>query len=127
MNSLYEFAGPTFKPVVWMGSSRKDYGAFPDLVKERMGYALFVAQQGGKHANAKPLRGYGGASVIEIVSDHQGGTFRTVYTVRFAGVVYVLHAFQKKSKMGRETPKTEIELIDRRLREAEWVAKGTQG
>ncbi len=65
--------------------------------------------------------------VIEIVSDHQGGTFRTVYTVRFAGVVYVLHAFQKKSKMGRETPKTEIELIDRRLREAEWVAKGTQG
>lgn len=92
-----------------------------------MGYALFVAQQGGKHANAKPLRGYGGAGVIEIVSDHQGDTFRTVYTVRLAGVVYVLHAFQKKSKTGRETPKTEIELIDRRLREAEWVAKGTQG
>ena len=79
------------------------------------------------HANAKPLRGYGGAGVIEIVSDHQVGTFRTVYTVRFAGVVYVLHAFQKKSKMGCETPKTEIELIDRRLREAERVAKGTQG
>ena len=92
-----------------------------------MGYALFVAQQGGKHANAKPLRGYRGAGVIEIMSDHQGDTFRTVYTVRLAGVVYVLHAFQKKSKTGRETPKTEIELIDRRLREAEWVAKGTQG
>lgn len=114
---------PPFKPVIWIGSSRKDFGEFPDPVKDRMGYALYVAQQGGKHADAKPLRGYGGAGVVEIVRDHRGDTFRTVYTVRLAGVVYVLHAFQKKSKTGRETPKAEIDLIDRRLREAERIAK----
>ena len=112
-----------FKPVIWIGSSRKDFGEFPDPVKDRMGYALYVAQQGGKHADAKPLRGYGGAGVVEIVRDHRGDTFRTVYTLRLAGVVYVLHAFQKKSKTGRETSKAEIDLIDRRLREAERIAK----
>jgi len=114
---------PPFKPLIWIGSSRKDFGEFPALVKDRMGYALFVAQRGGKHADAKPLRSYGGAGVVEIVRDHTGDTFRTVYTVRFAGAMYVLHAFQKKSKTGRETPKAEIELIDRRLREAERIAK----
>lgn len=109
------------KPVIWIGSSRKDFGAFPDAVKDRMGYALYVAQQGGKHADAKPLKGYGGAGVVEIVRDHRGDTFRTVYTVRLGGVVYVLDAFQKKSKTGRETPKAEIERIDKRLREAERI------
>ncbi|MGH7072707.1 MAG: type II toxin-antitoxin system RelE/ParE family toxin [Stellaceae bacterium] len=92
------------KPVIWVGLSRKDFGAFPDPVKDRMGYALYVAQQGGKHADAKPLKGYGGTGVVEIVRDHRGDTFRAVYTVRLAGVVYVLHAFQKKSKAGRATP-----------------------
>ncbi|MFI4997312.1 MAG: type II toxin-antitoxin system RelE/ParE family toxin [Hyphomicrobiales bacterium] len=111
------------KPVIWVGSSRKDFGEFPDPVKDRMGYALYVAQQGGKHADAKPLRGYGGAAVVEIVRDHRGDTFRTVYIVRLAGVVYVLHAFQKKSKKGGETPKADIDLIGRRLREAERIAK----
>jgi phage-related protein len=114
--------GPPLKPVIWIGSSRKQFGEFPDSVKDRMGYALFVAQQGGKHADAKPLKGYGGAGVVEIVRDHRSDTFRAVYTVRFAGVVYVLHAFQKKSKSGRETPKADIDLIDSRLREAERIA-----
>jgi len=87
---------PILKPVIWIGSSRKDFREFPDLVKEHMGYALFIAQQGGKHTNAKPLRGYTSAGVIEIVSDHRGGTFRMVYTVRLAGVVYVLPRVSKK-------------------------------
>lgn len=117
---------PPLKPVIWVGSSRRDFGAFPDPVKDRMGYALFVAQQGGKHADAKPLKGYAGAGVVEIVRDHRGDTFRTIYTVRLAGVVYVLHAFQKKSKTGRETPKAEIDLIDRRLRDAERIARERQ-
>jgi len=91
-----------------------------------MGYALYVAQLGDKHRNAKPLRGFGGAGVLEIVSDHEGDTFRCIYTVRIAGAVYVLHAFQKKSKSGRETPKTEIDLIKRRLRDAESHARGPQ-
>ena len=114
---------PPFKPLIWIGSSRKEFNEFPDPVKDRMGYALYVAQRGGKHADAKPLKGYGGAGVVEIVRDHKGDTFRTVYTVRLADVVYVLHAFQKKSKTGRETPKADIELIDRRLREAARIAK----
>jgi phage-related protein len=89
-----------------------------------MGYALYVAQLGDKHRDAKPLRGFGGAGVLEIVSDHQGDTLRCIYTVRIAGSVYVLHAFQKKSKTGRETPNSDIELIRRRLRDAESHARG---
>jgi phage-related protein len=78
------------------------------------------------HADAKPLQGYGGAGVVEILRDHKGDTFRTVYTVRLAGALYVLHAFQKKSKTGSETPKTEMDLIHSRLREAERIAKERQ-
>jgi phage-related protein len=98
----------------------------PDEVKSHLGYALYVAQLGGKHRDAKPLKGFGGAGVVEIVKDHRGDTFRSVYTVRFAGAVYVLHVFQKKSKTGRETPKADINLIELRLRlrEAERIAKG---
>jgi phage-related protein len=117
---------PPFKPVIWIGSSRKDFGAFPGPVKDRMGYALYVAQQGGRHVDAKPLKGYGGAGVVEIVRDHKGDAFRTVYTVRLVGALYVLHAFQKKSKTGRETPKAEMDLIHSRLREAERIAKERQ-
>jgi phage-related protein len=84
----------------------------------------YVAQQGGKHQDAKPLKGFGSAGVVEIVKDYQGDTFRAVYTVRFAGVVYVLHVFQKKSKKGSKTPKTDVELIKKRLREAEQIARG---
>jgi len=91
-----------------------------------MGYALYVAQQGGKHRDAKPLKGFGGAGVVEIVTHFDGNTFRAVYTVRMAGAVYVLHVFQKKSKKGRATPKAEVDLIDRRLSEAERIARGEQ-
>jgi phage-related protein len=102
-----------------MGSSRRDLGAMPEAVQAHMGYALYVAQQGGKHKDAKPLKGFRGAGVVEIITDHRSDTFRCVYTVRIAGAVYVLHVFQKKSKSGRATPKGEIRLIEQRLREAE--------
>src|ERR1700752_3428290 len=107
------------KPVIWIGSSRRDLGALPADVRGRMGYALYVAQQGDKHRDAKPLKGFGGAGVVEIVADHASDTFRCIYTVRLAGSIYVLHAFQKKSKSGRGAPRTEIRLIEHRLREAE--------
>jgi phage-related protein len=87
-----------------------------------VGYALFVAQQGGKHQDTKPLSGFGGAGVVEIIKDYRSDAFRTVYTVRFAKAVYVLHVFQKKSKTGRKTPKGDIEFVKRRLREAERIA-----
>lgn len=84
-----------------------------------MGFALFQAQVGEKHVDAKPLKSFGGASVLEIVEDHAGSAFRAVYTVRFAGAVYVLHAFQKKSKKGVKTPKGELDLMRKRLKAAE--------
>jgi phage-related protein len=110
---------PSIKPVVWIGSTRADLAAFPDDVKDAIGYALYVAQLGGKHADAKPLHGFGGAAILEIIEDHAGDTYRAVYTVRFAGRIYVLHAFQKKSKTGIKTPKHEIELIRSRPKRAE--------
>ncbi len=112
------------KPLVWVGSTRKDFRDFPDEVKSEMGYGLFQAQLGGRHRRAKTLSGFGGAGVVEIVNDHRGDAFRAVYTVRFASAVYVLHAFQKKSKKGVATPKGDIELIERRLRDAEAIEKG---
>jgi phage-related protein len=115
---------PPLKPVVWVGSSRRDLRALPDVVQDHVGYALYVAQRGGKHQDAKVLKGYGGAGVLEIVRDYRGDTFRAVYTVRLAGAVYVLHVFQKKSKKGRATPKMDIKLIEQRLHEAERIAKG---
>ena len=114
-----EPANAILKPVLWIGSAKVDLSNFPEDVKDAMGFALYVAQQGGKHADAKPLRGFGGAGVLEIVENHSGDTYRAVYTVRLAGRVYVLHAFQKKSKHGIETPKAEIDLIERRLKRAE--------
>lgn len=115
---------PFLKPVVWVGSSREDLRAFPEPVQDHMGYALYVAQRGGKHRDAKTLSGFGGAGVVEVVKDFRGDTFRAVYTVRHAGAVYVLHAFQKKSKAGRETPRRDIELVKQRLREAEQITRG---
>jgi phage-related protein len=115
------------KPLVWVGSAKDDLSAFPDPVKTDIGHALFVAQQGGKAPAAKPLKGYGGAGVLEVVDDHDGDTYRAVYTVRFAERVYVLHAFQKKSKSGIETPKPDLAKIDARLKRAQqehesWLA-----
>ncbi len=112
-------ASPSIKPVVWIGSTRADLASFPEEVKDAIGYALYVAQRGGKHADAKPLRGFGGAGILEIVEDHAGDTYRAVYTVRLAERIYALHAFQKKSKAGIKTPKPEIELIKSRLKRAE--------
>lgn len=107
------------KPVEWLGSSYKDFVAFPDAVQDAMGYALYVAQTGGMPDRAKPLKGFGGAGVVELMEDHGSGTYRAVYTVRFANAIYVLHAFQKKSRSGIATPKEDIDLIKRRLKAAE--------
>lgn len=109
----------TVKAVAWIGSSYKDFRAFPDPVQDAMGYALYQAQIGAKHESAKPLRGFGGAGVLEIIADHVGDTFRSVYTVKFATAIYVLHAFQKKSKSGIKTRSEDLELIQRRLKAAE--------
>jgi phage-related protein len=107
------------KPLFWVGSSKRDLKGFPLAIRRMMGFALFQAQAGGKHMDAKPLKGFGGAGVLEVVENHQGSTFRAVYTVKFAGAVYVLHAFQKKSKKGVKTPKAELDLIRKRLKTAE--------
>jgi phage-related protein len=107
------------KPVLWIGSSKDDLRAFPDEVRRVMGVAINDAQDGEEHPRAKALRGFGGRSVLEVVDDEDGDTYRAVYTVRFAGVIYVLHAFQKKSKKGSETPKHDIEVIRTRLKVAE--------
>jgi phage-related protein len=111
------------KPLIWIGSSRKDLREFPEDVQHRMGYVLWIAQIGGKHRDAKALSGFGGAGVLEIIEDYRGDTFRAVYTLKYADVVFMLHAFQKKSKTARETPRRDIELIKQRLREAERIAK----
>jgi phage-related protein len=106
------------KPVRWVASSREDLRRFPEEVRRRVGGALWDAQLGLKAPFAKPLGGFRSAGVLEIVDDFEGDTLRAVYTVRFAGAVYVLHAFQKKSKRGIATPKPELELIERRLKRA---------
>jgi phage-related protein len=116
-------ANVPLKKVIWVGSSRRDVRSFPEAVQDHIGYALYVAQSGGKHRDAKALSGFGGAGVVEVVSDYRGDTFRAIYTVRFARSVFVLHAFQKKSKTGRETPQRALDLIRRRLREAEEIAR----
>jgi len=107
------------KPVRWIGSAQKDLRTFPPEVRSEVGHALYAAQMGETDPAAKPLRGFGGHSVMEIVTPFDGNTWRTVYTVRFRDFVYVLHAFQKKSKTGIATPKAEIDLIHERLARAE--------
>lgn len=110
-------------PLLWVGASRKEFGEFPEPVQDHMAYALYVAQRGGKHRDAKALSGFGGAGVVEIVKDFRGDTFRAVCTVRFAGTVYALRAFQKISKCGGETPRRDIDLVKQRLREAERITR----
>jgi phage-related protein len=111
------------KGLGWIASSKTDLMQFPLEVRKEMGHALYIAQQGGKHKDAKPLNGFGGSSVLEIVKNDGNGTFRTVYTVQFKEVIYVLHAFQKKSKVGIKTPKQEIDLIEKRLGAAQQIHK----
>ena len=118
---------PEPKPCIFMGSSLKDLKRFPPLVQNRVGYALGQVQDGDEPNSAKALKGFGGRSVLELVDDFDTDTYRAVYTVRFAGVLYVLHAFQKKSKKGAATPQHEIDLIKSRLRDAEAHYRARKG
>jgi phage-related protein len=106
---------PDLKLVIWMGSSRRDLRSFPEAVRRDIGQALYTAQQGETDPAAKPLKGFEATRVMEIVDRHDTNTYRAVYTTQFAGVIYVLHAFQKKSKRGIATPREDIELIRQRL------------
>lgn len=112
------------KPLLWVASSKKDLMALPSEVQDVFGYALHLAQEGRKHEQAKPLKGFGGAGVLEVVEDFKSDTYRAVYTVKFGHAVYVLHCFQKKSAHGSETPKPDMNLIRDRLKAAEAHAKG---
>ena len=112
------------KPVYWLGSSKKELLTMPDAVIDVFGYALHLAQSGKKHCQAKPLKGFGGSGVLEVVENYMGDTYRAVYTVKIAEKVYVLHCFQKKSTKGIETAKHDIELIGERLKAAYLHAKG---
>lgn len=99
----------------WIGSSRDDVREFPSEVRVMVGFALLQAELGGKYIDAKPMKGFGGAGVLEIVTDHDGSTYRTVYTIKLPSAVYVLHAFQKKSKKGIATPQKELDRVKKRL------------
>jgi phage-related protein len=106
------------RPLIWRGASKTDFMAFPGTVQREMGYALFLAQMGERHPTmAKTLAGFGGAAVIEVKESHDGNAYRAVYTVRFDDAIYVLHAFQKKSKRGAATPKLDVDLIEKRLKD----------
>ncbi|MFO0951166.1 MAG: type II toxin-antitoxin system RelE/ParE family toxin [Isosphaeraceae bacterium] len=107
------------KPLFWVGSSQDDLRRFPAEVRGVVGFVLYLAQLGGKHQDAKVLKGFGGAGVLEVVDDHDEDTDRAVYTVKFAGAVYVLHAFQKKSTKGIRPPRHVLDLIRQRLQDAE--------
>src|SRR3979490_1110908 len=109
----------TDTPLEFVGSSRDDLSDFPNDVKRCIGLAIRIAQKGGKHPDAKPLKGFKGAGVLEVISDFDGNTSRAVYTVKLKGVVYVLHAFQKKSKKGIKTLKAEIDKVKARLKDAQ--------
>ncbi len=108
-------AEDVLKPVIRIGSSLDDLRRLSESVQDEIGYALYFGQRGGRHPSAKVLKGFGGAGVLEILEDDAGGTYRAVYTLKLAGVVYVLHVFQKKSKSGIATPRSQIELMHRRL------------
>ena len=114
---------PSLKPLYWVGSSKRDLFSLPGPVVDLFGFALYLAQDGRKHEQAKPLSGFGSAGVLEIVEDWDRSTYRAVYTIRFEGAVFVLHTFQKKSKRGAATPRADIDLIRARLKAAEQMAK----
>lgn len=120
---------PARKPCFFLGSSKKDLLGFPEEVRKDFGYAIDLVQLGEEPMSAKALKGFGGRGILEIVENHDGDTYRTVYTVRFADFVYVLHCFQKKSTRGIATPQREIELIRARLQaaEADYAARTQKG
>ena len=107
----------TVRPVWWIGSTKKDLLALPEEVQHQVGFALFQVQCGKMPAEAKPLKGFGGVSVQEIVVDFNRDTYRAVYTIRYADRVYVLHVFKKKAKSGITTPKSDLDLIEKRLKQ----------
>ena len=115
-----------WKPVRWVGSSRRDLKSFPAPVRRDIGQALYAAQCGEEYPTVKALQGFGGRSVLEIVASDEDGAYRAVYTVRFQDAIYVLHVFQKKSKIGIATPKREIEMIQQRLAIAAQDYRGRQ-
>lgn len=106
----------TKKPLDWIGDARGELLEFPRPVIRDIGHALDEAQRGGKADGVKPLKGFGGAGVLEVVENHDGDTYRAVYTVKFSGVIYVLHCFQKKSRSGIATPKHVMDLVMKRLK-----------
>jgi phage-related protein len=110
--------GKPLKPLHWIASSLNDLRELPDDVQDTFGYALQRAQEGARHGNAKPLKGFGGAGVLEILDNHEGNSYRAVYTIKFALAIYVLHVFQKKSKKGIATPTSDLNLIRKRLKVA---------
>ncbi|TAM79863.1 MAG: addiction module toxin RelE [Acidobacteria bacterium] len=114
---------PKLKPLYWVGSSKRDLLALPEGVVDVFGYALYLAQISRKHEQAKPLKGFGSAGVLEIVEDWERNSYRAVYTVRFERAVFVLHVFQKKAKRGIATPKADLDLIRQRMKAAEEAAK----
>jgi phage-related protein len=118
-----EGARVALKRLEWIGGSKKDLKALPEDVIDVFGYALYLAQMGQKHEQAKPLRGFGSAGVLEVIEDWRGNTYRAVYTVRYVARVFVLHVFQKKSKSGIATPKPDLDLIRERLKAAASRAK----
>ena len=111
------------KPLVWIGSSKRDLVALPVPIRKFFGHALDFAQRGDKHEAAEVLKGFGGAGVLEIIKDGRGGTYRAVYTIKFKEAVFVLHVFQKKSKQGIATPKSDLDIIRERLKVAEHMVK----
>jgi len=117
----------TKRQIIYLGSSQKDARKLPADVQELFAYALDVAVEGGQHPDAKPLTGFHGRTVLEVVGDYRGDTYREVYTVRFEEVIYVLHVFQKKSKKGIATPKEDVDLIKSRLKWAEALHKEHYG
>jgi phage-related protein len=114
---------PGRKPLIWVGTCLDDLSAFPADIRHGIGFALHIAQLGGKHPSSSPLKGFGGAGVLEVIEDFDARTFRVVYTVRLQMRIYGLHAFEKKSKRGIATPKKELDMIRRRLREAEEIQR----
>jgi phage-related protein len=119
--------GERQKPLVWIGASKRDFKAFPRAVQRVLGHALERVQVGLRPVQAKPLKGFKGAGVVELVDDHDGDTYRAVYTVRLASRVCMLHAFQNKAKKGSKTPKHVIDLIRARLKEAEQLHAEWEG
>lgn len=114
------------KPLRWVASSKKDLMGMPEPIKDTFGFALYLAQVGSRHTQAKVLKGFGSAGVLEVIEDADGGTYRAIYTVRFADAVYVLHCFQKKSTQGIATPKLDMNLVRERLKAAALHAQEEQ-